>query len=128
LPPFWGTGDAETEGGGAADPGGASPQSSAAERQRDIAQGADRAVDREGISRPRRRDRAGLEIPSKSLMLRGFINSGFAGQYYDEFLREAGAGIALGRYAEDIFVEGLDKAPEAFIGMLDSRNIRSADF
>jgi NADPH-dependent curcumin reductase len=63
------------------------------------------------------------EILSNSLTLRGFINSEFAGQYYDEFLREVGAGIADGRirYREDI-VDGLDKAPEAFIGMLDGRN------
>ena len=46
-----------------------------------------------------------------------------AEQYYDEFLRDVGAGIADGRirYREDI-VDGLDKAPEAFIGMLDGRN------
>jgi NADPH-dependent curcumin reductase CurA len=63
------------------------------------------------------------EILSKSLTLRGFINSEFAEQYYDEFLREVGAGIADGRirYREDI-VDGLDKAPEAFIGMLEGRN------
>lgn len=63
------------------------------------------------------------EILSKSLTLRGFINFEFAGEYYDEFLREVGAGIAEGRirYREDI-VDGLDKAPEAFIGMLDGRN------
>jgi NADPH-dependent curcumin reductase CurA len=63
------------------------------------------------------------EILSKSLTLRGFINFEFAGQYYDEFLRDVGAGIADGRirYREDI-VDGLDKAPEAFIGMLDGRN------
>jgi NADPH-dependent curcumin reductase CurA len=63
------------------------------------------------------------EILSKSLTLRGFINSEFAGQYYDEFLQEVGAGIADGRirYREDV-VDGLDKAPEAFIGMLDGRN------
>jgi hypothetical protein len=63
------------------------------------------------------------EILSKSLTLRGFINTEFAGQYYDEFLREVGAGIADGRirHREDI-VDGLDKAPEAFIGMLDGRN------
>jgi NADPH-dependent curcumin reductase len=63
------------------------------------------------------------EILTDSLTLRGFINSEFAGQYYDEFLREVGAGIADGRirYREDI-VDGLDKAPEAFIGMLDGRN------
>jgi NADPH-dependent curcumin reductase len=63
------------------------------------------------------------EILSKSLTLRGFINSEFYGQYYDEFLREVGSGIADGhiRYREDI-VDGLEKVPEAFIGMLDGRN------
>lgn len=63
------------------------------------------------------------EILSKSLTLHGFINSEFAGQYYDEFLHEVGAGIADGRirYREEI-VDSLDKAPEAFIGMLDGRN------
>jgi len=63
------------------------------------------------------------EILSKNLTLRGFINSEFAGQYYDEFLREVGAGIVDGRirYREDI-VDGLEKAPEAFIGMLEGRN------
>lgn len=63
------------------------------------------------------------EILSKSLTLRGFINSEFAAQYYDEFLREVVAGIADGRirYREDI-VGGLDKAPEAFIAMLEGRN------
>ena len=63
------------------------------------------------------------EILSRSLTLRGFINSEFAAQYYDEFLGEVGAAIADGRirYREDI-VDGLEKAPEAFIGMLDGRN------
>ncbi len=63
------------------------------------------------------------EILSKSLTLRGFINSEFAGQYYDEFLRKVGAWIAEGRirYRED-FVNGVENAPEAFIGMLDRRN------
>jgi len=53
------------------------------------------------------------EILSKSLTLRGFINSEFAEQYYNEFLREVGAGIADGRirYREDI-VDGLDRAPK----------------
>jgi NADPH-dependent curcumin reductase len=63
------------------------------------------------------------EILSRSLTLRGFINSELAGQYYHEFLREVGRGIADGRirYREDI-VDGLENAPEAFIGMLDGRN------
>ena len=63
------------------------------------------------------------EILSKSLTLRGFINYEFAGQHYPAFLREVGAGIADGRirYREDI-VDGLENAPEAFIGMLEGRN------
>ena len=44
-------------------------------------------------------------------------------QHYAAFLREVGAGIAAGRirYRED-FVDGLERAPEAFIGMLEGRN------
>src|SRR5262245_24658598 len=63
------------------------------------------------------------EILSKSLTLRGFINNEFAEQHYAAFLREVGAGIVDGRirYREDI-VDGLEKAPEAFIGMLDGQN------
>jgi NADPH-dependent curcumin reductase CurA len=63
------------------------------------------------------------EILSKSLTLRGFINYDFAADYYADFLREVGAGIANGRirYREDI-VDGLENAPEAFIAMLDGRN------
>jgi len=63
------------------------------------------------------------EILSKSLTLRGFIYYDFAEKHYSEFLREVGAGIADGRirYREDI-VDGLEKAPEAFIGMLDGKN------
>jgi NADPH-dependent curcumin reductase CurA len=63
------------------------------------------------------------EILSKSLTLRGFINYEFAAEHYPAFLHEVGAGIADGRirYREDI-VNGLEKAPEAFIGMLEGRN------
>ena len=63
------------------------------------------------------------QILSKSLTLRGFINYDFAEQHYADFLREVGAGIAEGRirYSEDI-VDHLEKAPEAFIGMLDGHN------
>src|SRR6202045_652143 len=44
------------------------------------------------------------EVLSRSLTVRGFINSEFAEQYYAEFLREVRAGIADGsiRYREDI--------------------------
>src|SRR5713226_7150414 len=59
----------------------------------------------------------------KSLTVRGFINNEFAAEHYPAFLREVGVGIADGRirYREDI-VDGLEKAPEAFIGMLEGRN------
>jgi NADPH-dependent curcumin reductase CurA len=62
-------------------------------------------------------------ILTKSLTVRGFINYEFAAEHYPAFLREVGAGIADGRirYRED-FVEGLERAPEAFIGMLEGRN------
>jgi hypothetical protein len=63
------------------------------------------------------------QILSKSLTVRGFIYYDYAAEHFSAFLREVGAGIADGRirYRED-FVEGLDKAPEAFIGMLEGRN------
>src|SRR5215467_2396794 len=63
------------------------------------------------------------EILSKSLTLRGFINYEFAAEYYAAFLHEVGTGIASGRirYRED-YVDGLENAPEAFIGMLEGRN------
>ena len=63
------------------------------------------------------------EILSKSLTLRGFINYELAEQHYAQFLREVGAGIADGRirYREDI-VDHLEKAPEAFIRMLEGHN------
>ena len=63
------------------------------------------------------------EILLKSLTVRGFINNEFAAEHYPAFLREVGAGIADGRirYREDI-VDGLERAPEAFIGMLEGRN------
>jgi NADPH-dependent curcumin reductase len=63
------------------------------------------------------------EILSKSLTLRGFVFFEFTAQHYAEFLSEVGSRIADGRirYREDI-VDGLERAPEAFIGMLDGRN------
>src|SRR5882724_10915132 len=62
-------------------------------------------------------------ILSKSIMVRGFINYEFDAAHFAPFLREVVAGIADGRirYRED-FVDGLEKAPEAFIGMLEGRN------
>ncbi|MFQ6394327.1 NADP-dependent oxidoreductase [Nocardia sp. KC 131] len=59
----------------------------------------------------------------KSLTIRGFIQTEFVKEMYSDFLHDASGWIAEGRlrYREDI-VEGLEHAPEAFIGMLEGRN------
>ncbi len=61
-------------------------------------------------------------ILSKRLTLRGFIVRDFASQA-NEFQREVGSWLQAGqiKHREDV-VEGLEKAPEAFIGMLKGRN------
>jgi NADPH-dependent curcumin reductase CurA len=61
-------------------------------------------------------------ILSKRLTLRGFIVRDFASQA-DEFRREVGNWLRAGqiKYREDV-AEGLENAPEAFIGMLKGRN------
>jgi NADPH-dependent curcumin reductase CurA len=61
-------------------------------------------------------------ILTKRLTLRGFIVGDFAAQAPD-FAREMSAWVRDGRvkYREDV-VEGLEHAPEAFIGMLKGRN------
>jgi NADPH-dependent curcumin reductase len=58
----------------------------------------------------------------KRLTLRGFIVSDFAAQT-DDFLREVGGWLHEGKlkYREDVVV-GLEKAPAAFIGLLEGRN------
>ncbi len=63
------------------------------------------------------------EVLTKSLLIRGFINTEFAADHMPDFLRMVGDGIRAGhiRYREDV-VPGLDRAPEAFIGMLDGKN------
>lgn len=62
------------------------------------------------------------DILSKSLTVRGFIQREFADQRPD-FYRDMAAWIREGRvrYREDI-VDGLEKAPDAFIGLLQGRN------
>ena len=62
-------------------------------------------------------------ILSKSVTVRGFLYYDLAAEHFPAFLREVSAGIADGRirYRED-FVDGLERAPEAFIGMLEGRN------
>jgi NADPH-dependent curcumin reductase CurA len=64
-----------------------------------------------------------VPVPARRRSARGFLNYEFAAEYYPEFLCEVGARIAdcRIRYRED-FVDGLENAPEAFIGMLEGRN------
>lgn len=61
-------------------------------------------------------------ILRRSLTIRGFIQREFVDQRAD-FYREAAQWIAEGRlkYKEDI-VDGLENAPEAFMGLLEGRN------
>jgi NADPH-dependent curcumin reductase CurA len=61
-------------------------------------------------------------ILTKRLTLRGFIVSDFAAQAKD-FARDVSGWLREGRirYREDV-VEGLENAPEAFIGLLRGRN------
>jgi NADPH-dependent curcumin reductase CurA len=58
----------------------------------------------------------------KRLLVRGFIVSDFAARQGD-FLRDAAAWIRDGKlkYREDV-VEGLERAPHAFLGLLEGRN------
>ncbi|WP_437875481.1 NADP-dependent oxidoreductase [Sorangium sp. So ce513] len=62
------------------------------------------------------------QVLTKRLTLRGFIVGDFAEQR-DEFLEATSRWIREGRvkYREDI-VEGLERAPEAFIGLLKGQN------
>jgi NADPH-dependent curcumin reductase len=62
-------------------------------------------------------------VLSKSLTVRGFIQSEFTRSHGADFARDMPAWVADGsvRYREDI-VAGLEKAPEAFRGMLAGRN------
>jgi NADPH-dependent curcumin reductase CurA len=68
-----------------------------------------------------------LAIVRRSLLMRGYINVEFVDEHYDTFLREIGPKVRSGdiRYREDI-VDGLEKAPDAFIGMLAGRNFGKA--
>ncbi|AEK37893.1 hypothetical protein CVAR_2548 [Corynebacterium variabile DSM 44702] len=61
-------------------------------------------------------------ILTQSVLVRGFIQTEFA-EHYDEFLDEIGSKVADGTivHKEDI-VEGLENAPEAFIGLLEGKN------
>lgn len=62
------------------------------------------------------------DVLTKSLTIRGFIQREFSDQRRD-FYRDMAQWIAEGRvrYKEDI-VQGIENAPEAFIGLLEGRN------
>ncbi|KIQ10172.1 NADP-dependent oxidoreductase [Rhodococcus sp. MEB064] len=62
-------------------------------------------------------------VLTKSLTIRGFIQSEYVGELYKDFLREVGGWVEDGsfRYREDV-VEGLENAPEAFFGLLQGKN------
>ena len=59
-----------------------------------------------------------------SLTVRGFIQAEFEPTHHEAFLHEMGDWVRDGsvRYREDV-VEGLDRAPEAFRGLLRGRNL-----
>jgi NADPH-dependent curcumin reductase CurA len=63
-----------------------------------------------------------FSVLRKRLLLRGFIVWDFAAKQAD-FLRDASAWVRTGRlkYREDI-VEGLEKAPASFLGVLQGKN------
>jgi NADPH-dependent curcumin reductase len=62
-------------------------------------------------------------VLTRSLTLRGFINTEFVAEHYADFLRVVSAGIADGRirYREDV-TEGFENAPAVFIGLLQGKN------
>jgi NADPH-dependent curcumin reductase CurA len=62
-------------------------------------------------------------VLTKSLMIRGFIQSEFTRSHGRDFVRDMSAWVADGsvRYREDV-VQGLESAPEAFRGLLTGRN------
>jgi NADPH-dependent curcumin reductase len=66
-------------------------------------------------------------VLSRSLTLRGFINTEFASEHYSAFLKTVSAGLADGRirYREDI-TEGFENAPAAFMGLLQGKNFGKA--
>jgi len=75
---------------------------------------------------PQGQDRLGLltrTILTKRIKMQGFIIFEDYGNRYDEFYQQMSKWLAEGRikYREDI-VDGLENAPEAFIGMLEGKN------
>jgi NADPH-dependent curcumin reductase CurA len=83
-----------------------------------------------GVESPGARDTLATTmrgVLTKSLTLRGFIGSDFAKEHYPQFLRIVSEAVADGRvrYREDI-TDGIENAPQAFMGMLEGRNFGKA--
>ncbi|MGO1228099.1 NADP-dependent oxidoreductase [Brachybacterium sp. AOP42-C2-15] len=88
------------------------------------------AANYNATSLPEGPDRSGQlmgAILAKSLTLRGFIQREFVSAMFEDFLRDMTGWLASGQvqHTEDI-TEGLDRAPEAFAGMLRGRNFGKA--
>ncbi len=66
-------------------------------------------------------------VLTKSLTVRGFINTEFVAEHYVDFLRVVAGGIADGRirYREDV-TDGFENAPTAFMGLLEGKNFGKA--
>lgn len=64
------------------------------------------------------------DVLDKSLEVRGFLASQFASDHFEQFLDDVSGWLANGSitYLEDV-VDGLENAPEAFIGMLSGTNL-----
>jgi NADPH-dependent curcumin reductase CurA len=67
------------------------------------------------------------DILSKSVTLRGFINFDFTEEHYPAFLKTVSEGLKDGSivHREDIG-DGIENAPQAFIGMLRGENVGKA--
>ncbi len=81
-------------------------------------------------SLPEGPDRSGQlmgAVLAKSLTLRGFIQREFVPTMFEDFLRDMTGWVADGsvQHTEDI-TDGLDRAPEAFVGMLRGENFGKA--
>jgi NADPH-dependent curcumin reductase CurA len=72
---------------------------------------------------PDRSSRLMQTILTKSLTVRGFIQTEFVKTHYKDFQRDVAQWIADGsmQYKEDV-VEGLENAPEAFFGLLKGKS------
>jgi NADPH-dependent curcumin reductase len=66
-------------------------------------------------------------ILTKSLTLRGFINTEFVADHYGDFLKLVSGGLKDGsiRHREDI-TDGFENAPTAFMGLLQGKNFGKA--